>query len=502
MLVLLLLILTTVSIVLLCIKRNRESAYLFCMCASLLLEFIGISIFIAKKGGYSAEILKFLFFSLEIRTRVQYILITFGQLGYIIAIGRYLFPFFMLRLAMHYSMIPLVRKSAILRYGTYILPILSLIIYYPSIFRYLVKIEPQLQDIIVQSSYIWVLIYVGIAAALLVHEYFSITMKICKRQFQEISMCMIALAVMYILYCGQDPGQVYRFYSYGYRWNRGIGYLQYAPTISGYLLIVAVITVSSVLGFTSLFRYTHSNLLSNREDVVMERKFNTAKTGASVFVHSMKNQLLANRVLYKRIAAVYNQDEPDIQKLKEYTQFLENNNEMMLKRMEELYSSVKTNSICMVPVELEDIFQYSIERFHSKYPEVEVEVKMETKAIILADKSHFCEAVYNILINAWDAIIESGRQETGRIEMLAYSERLYTVIEIRDNGKGISKSQMKKIFDPFYSSKNSNHNWGMGLYYVRTIIKGHFGSLRVESKEEKGTNFYILLPKYKEEMME
>ena len=41
-----------------------------------------------------------------------------------------------------------------------------------------------------------------------------------------------------------------------------------------------------------------------------------------------------------------------------------------------------------------------------------------------------------------------------------------------------------------------NHNWGMGLYYVRAIVKGHLGILRVESREGKGSSFYILLPKY------
>ena len=51
-------------------------------------------------------------------------------------------------------------------------------------------------------------------------------------------------------------------------------------------------------------------------------------------------------------------------------------------------------------------------------------------------------------------------------------------------------------FDPFYSSKNSNYNWGMGLYYVREVVKSHLGKMRVESTEGKGSKFYILIPKY------
>ena len=86
--------------------------------------------------------------------------------------------------------------------------------------------------------------------------------------------------------------------------------------------------------------------------------------------------------------------------------------------------------------------------------------------------------------------------EKWRVSLLSQDERLYTVIESKDNGVGIPKATMKKIFEPFYTSKNRNHNWGMGQYYVRAIVKGHLGSMRVESKEGKGSSFYILLPKY------
>ena len=63
-------------------------------------------------------------------------------------------------------------------------------------------------------------------------------------------------------------------------------------------------------------------------------------------------------------------------------------------------------------------------------------------------------------------------------------------------GGGITQEEQKKIFEPFYSSKNSNTSWGMGLYHVRTIVRAHVGSLRVESQPGKGTSFFVLLPKY------
>lgn len=495
MLFLLLILMLIASVMILCVKKSKESIYLVSMCVSLIIEFSGILVFIAKKGGYSREILEFLFFSMEIKTRIQYLFITFDRMGYLIAIGRYLFPFFLMQMAMSYSMLPFIRHNVHIRRLTIIFPAFYLILYLPAIYRRLVEWNPALQDVLVQSSYAWILIYVALAIGLLIHEYLAISMRFCKRQFGQIVVCLIALSGLYILYCGQDPGQVYRFYSYGYAWNKGIGYLQYAPTISGYFMIVIVNVICAIMGFVALLGYTQGNFESNREDVVMERKFDMAKVGVSVFVHGMKNQLLSNRVIYKRIFQTYEEGEVDIDKIKGYTKQLQEMNETLISRMDELYRSVKANAIHMVPVHLEEIAEESIKRFHSKYPEEEIKVKLASNAVILADKIQFCEALYNLLTNAREAVEESGKAE-GEITFLSHDERLYTVIEIRDNGTGISKSHIKKIFDPFYSSKNSNHNWGMGLHYVRAIVRGHLGSIRVESREGIGSSFFIMLPKY------
>ena len=155
----------------------------------------------------------------------------------------------------------------------------------------------------------------------------------------------------------------------------------------------------------------------------------------------------------------------------------------------------------MVSCQLDEIVENALSRFRSKYPDASVEVVLESNAAVLADKAHLCEAVYNLLINAQEAVDAAERGSEGKVSLLSHNERLYTVIEIKDNGTGIPRGLVKKIFDPFYTSKNRNHNWGMGLYYVRAIVKGHLGNLRVESKEGEGSSFYILLPKYADDRL-
>ena len=51
------------------------------------------------------------------------------------------------------------------------------------------------------------------------------------------------------------------------------------------------------------------------------------------------------------------------------------------------------------------------------------------------------------------------------------------------------------MYEPFVTAKNSNYNWGLGLYSVRKTVQDHLGRIRFESQEGEGSCFYLLLPR-------
>lgn len=482
------------SLAVLIVKKNRESLLLAGMCLSLTLFLVGVMIVIAKRGGVSREVEGFLYFSRDIRLWLQYRLITLDQMGYLIAIGRHLFPLFLLEMAIHYSMSAWIRKFLRLRYWVILLPAATLILYWPQLYRTLIVVLPWTKAALYYFSWLWAIGYVLLALILLAMEFFSISISFCRRQFVQIAVCLVSLSSLYLLYSGQDPGQVYSFYSYDYLWIRGVGYLQYSLTVPGYVLLVVVNVICAILGLGSLLRYTQDSFASDRADIILERKFDVARTGASVFVHSIKNQLLANRVLYKRIRSELAQPSPDLDRLREYTDSLSNGNELLISRSEELYRTVKAKSVRLVPVGLERLEEIARERFYKKYPEGNLFIQMDGDIQVLADENYLGEALYNLLTNGWESTVEAGR--TDPVELLSHQERMYTVLEVRDRGTGIPPADIKHIFEPFYSGKNTNFNWGMGLYHVRTIVRSHLGSIRVENRPGGGASFLILLPRY------
>lgn len=496
MLIVILLFLAIIAIMLVIFKHDENSWLLFGMCCSMITMFSGIIIYTAKMGGLTNSQEIFLFMSAGLKVWLQYLYITLDQLGYIIAIGRYLFPTFLLFIAMNYSMIPLIRRHRVAQKTMAAPMAVFLVLYYPRIFYILARHRFYFQKILMDSALVWIILYLVLAIFLLFYEYISITMVYYSRQFRYILIAYISLSLLYVLYCFQDPIQVYQLYSVDYMWTTGLSYSNPQLSVLEWCLL-SVGTVSCVaIGFWNLLGYTQLNYEAGQVDISLERKFDTASQGISVFVHSIKNQLLSERVISKKVNQLLSAEHPDIRQLKNYADMLNQMNESMLARMEELYRSIRTKSISLRLVTIGEVAEISISRFHQKYPDVPIHGQLNESLTILADVDHLSEVIYNLLVNAQDSILVAGRGKDGRVELNTHEERFYTVLEIKDNGTGITKSMQRKIFEPFYTSKNTNSNWGMGLYYAKEIAKSHFGVLRLESIPNEGTSFFLQLPRY------
>ncbi len=496
MLFIVLLFLAVSSVILLFLKRDRQTFFLAAMCFSFIIMFIGIIIYLAKTGGLSPEQKLFLFFGTGLQRRLSYMIFPLRKLGYMIAVGRYLFPPFLLLVAVNYSMVPPVLRLRNKSWMLFILPVASLVICYPDLFFRLVKGRFRLQAFLMKGMICWIYAYMAAAVFLLVLEYYSITIRQAKKEFRYILIFILSVTLQYGIYSTQDPLQVYQIYSLEYMRFSGRLYGDSTMSISGWYLFTVFTLLSVLAGFWNLKNYTQIDLQENQDDVRIQSKFDTASKGVSVFVHSIKNQLLSNRVLCKKIRRELACEQPDLKKLAEYADMLDEVNESMLGRMEELYKSIRSNSISLSPVRAGDVAALTLSLFHKKYQEIPVEVEGSTDETILADRQHLSEALYNLLTNAHEAFLSSGKTEAERLKLIMHDERLYVRFEVQDNGPGIGEKERRKIFDPFYTSKNTNHNWGMGLYYVRQIVKSHFGTLKVDSAPGKGTSFFVQIPRF------
>lgn len=112
--------------------------------------------------------------------------------------------------------------------------------------------------------------------------------------------------------------------------------------------------------------------------------------------------------------------------------------------------------------------------------------------LVDADPTQITEIFCNMLNNAYDAVPE----DKARIEVRAEVDKKHIKICIKDNGRGISKEVLGRIFDPFFSTKAKGI--GLGLTVCRQMINMHGGTIRVDSEPEKGTAVTVTLPRKKE----
>lgn len=122
-------------------------------------------------------------------------------------------------------------------------------------------------------------------------------------------------------------------------------------------------------------------------------------------------------------------------------------------------------------------YKASVERKYGNLPKVD------------CISSRINQVIMNLLVNAAHAI-----KEKGVIRICTGVEGNNVWIEISDNGCGIEKKNLEKIFDPFYTSKPVGKGTGLGLSLSYRIINTHDGYIEVDSKEGEGTTFRIWLP--------
>ena len=109
-----------------------------------------------------------------------------------------------------------------------------------------------------------------------------------------------------------------------------------------------------------------------------------------------------------------------------------------------------------------------------------------------ADEGQMAQIVQNIVINAKQAMPDGGKIDITLANHLCSDGIEWVCLKIQDNGPGIPKKHISKIFDPYFTTKQTGS--GLGLAVTHSIINKHGGRIEIKSKIGKGTLFTIYLP--------
>ena len=187
----------------------------------------------------------------------------------------------------------------------------------------------------------------------------------------------------------------------------------------------------------------------------------------------------------------------DPEKRREYLEISQGQLEKLEGMIEQILSmsmeSRKTFELKKEDIALEPLLQ-SLAQQHKLSAEkpCEINIDVEEGMILIADRFHLSNIIGNLIDNA---IKYSG--ESVRIDITARRANESTEIRIRDNGIGIAPDKQKHIFEKFYRVPTGNvhdvKGYGLGLYYAKTMVEKHGGTITVTSTPGKGSEFVLSL---------
>lgn len=218
------------------------------------------------------------------------------------------------------------------------------------------------------------------------------------------------------------------------------------------------------------------------------RRLSDIGTLAATVAHELRNPLAAMRMAAYNIR--HKAQNPLLDKHLQNIEIKINDSEQIINNLL-FYARLKTP--VFLPVDICAILEECIVGARAHFPQRAVKIAKRFKTfqgfVIEADPLQIKELLTNILNNAFEAVAET----TGVVTVFGILRELnFIEIKIKDNGSGIRREDLPRVFEPFFSTKAKGT--GLGLAVCFQIAQLHSGSISIKSREGQGTSVSVILP--------
>lgn len=273
-------------------------------------------------------------------------------------------------------------------------------------------------------------------------------------------------------------------------------------------------TIKSIEFSTTLVRYNNRQfimvtLVDVTEKLIMEErkqqmvKMESLGTMAGGIAHDFNN-ILAGIIGYTQLSLEDAQEGFPIEdNLSEVLKLVERSKKLISKILAFSRNTIVEPHV----VDMREIVRDILNMLKTTTPNsIEIEYNFEGySANVLADPGEMQQLIMNLCVNAQLAMKNKGGilcvtlseivvEQDKNVQYQGIDEGKYVRIQVIDNGCGMEKSMLKKIFEPFYTTRAAQGGTGLGLSVVHGIVRRQGGLITVESKLNKGSTFTVLLP--------
>lgn len=229
-----------------------------------------------------------------------------------------------------------------------------------------------------------------------------------------------------------------------------------------------------------------TNLRKEEKATLQAEKLAAAGRLVRTLAHEVRNPLNNITLSVEQLA-----QEPVSEGAELYLNIIQRNSKRISSLISELLNTSKPSEVVLEEAILQtitdDVISAALDRITLKHIQLSVNYP-EDAILILADKEKLKLALQNIVINAIEAMVDG----TGKLTLSLHLLPDAAVLNIHDNGCGISEENVARLYEPYFTQKRNG--MGLGLAFTLNIIQAHKASIDVNSREGEGTTFTVTFP--------
>lgn len=243
---------------------------------------------------------------------------------------------------------------------------------------------------------------------------------------------------------------------------------------------------------SALAEITELNQRLKRELAQKERLASLGQASAE-FVHDLGNPLTIVWGYVQLLAKKLEQNGDTTQASSKELGIIEQNVRLCRELLTMWQSYGSEEALPRRPISITEIVRNVVKSVESVATQHGVQLRSDIPddpCTLIGDSVQIQRAVQNVIINA----VQAAGETKGSVDVSCTRKEFYVDVRVQDTGAGIPHAQIAKIFDPYFTTKQSKSGTGLGLYITKKVIEDHAGSIKVDSTPDVGTTFTIRLP--------
>ncbi len=249
----------------------------------------------------------------------------------------------------------------------------------------------------------------------------------------------------------------------------------------------AAVAVENAIMYSDLMKQ-FQELKETKDQLVQSEKLAALGTMAAGIAHEIRNPLTSLQLFVQMMAERYD----DREFREKFTQIVPPEIDRLNRIVNDLVSFAKPAKLIKEPLQINDILDKTIRLSEISFKKLNVKVVKEFSEVpmVTVDPQQMMQIFLNLIMNGAQAMPNGGTLTVKTYYVDDFIKKV--CIDIKDTGVGISEENLKKLFAPFFTTKEGGT--GLGLAITRRIVEEHKGEVKIKSKVGEGTTFTVELP--------